>query len=362
MSVGTVVLDDFSSLFSYSGPWTVPDTSPVGFPGSDAFLETLVDGTFHQASVVGSSVTLNFSGESYLPNAFCQGHAHFSSSKPYQGPSVSLYGVSGPSGGFYDISLDGGATSAPLSASSSTNTSGYLLYSVESLPNGPHSVTLTNLGADAAAGSVLMLDYALVTSTFGAAGQTLMNTTVDDLDKARLTYTGAWTSNNDTRFLDGTSSYTSQDGGSVSMSFNGSAVYIYGDTVSDHGLFLVKLDNSTYEYNAKTTNLKIGTLLFFAGDLDLSLHSLTVTNVGSTFFDLDYIIYTTPSNGTTSGAVSSVRASGASGVRATSSSSHATGTAATPTSSVAKSSSTSKRGPVLLFTLGLLATTCGLVL
>lgn len=132
---------------------------------------------------------------------------------------------------------------------------------------------------------------------------TLTNTTVDDLDRDRLTYTGGWSSNNDTRFVGNTSTYTNENGGSVSMNFTGSACYVWGDTVDvsaappgkpvtqltraltqDHGYFRVKLDNKTYEYNGKTAALKIGTLKFFAGDLDGSPHSLTIINLGTTFF------------------------------------------------------------------------------
>lgn len=42
MSLATVIVDDFSSMLAYSGTWTAPDTSAVGYQGSDAFLLTLV--------------------------------------------------------------------------------------------------------------------------------------------------------------------------------------------------------------------------------------------------------------------------------------------------------------------------------
>ena len=59
---------------------------------------------------------------------------------------------------------------------------------------------------------------------------TLTNTTVED-NATQMRYTGAWRSNNDTRFSGGTSAFTEQDGATVSLTFSGSAVYVFGDTV-----------------------------------------------------------------------------------------------------------------------------------
>lgn len=43
MSLTTVTVDDFSSLFAYAQTWTAPDTSARGYPpASDAFLSSLV--------------------------------------------------------------------------------------------------------------------------------------------------------------------------------------------------------------------------------------------------------------------------------------------------------------------------------
>lgn len=60
---------------------------------------------------------------------------------------------------------------------------------------------------------------------------TLTNTTVEDTDRARLIYEGSWTSNDDVRFSGNTSTYTNEQL-SVSLKFNGSVVYVYGDTVN----------------------------------------------------------------------------------------------------------------------------------
>jgi hypothetical protein len=119
----------------------------------------------------------------------------------------------------------------------------------------PHP-KITNLGntLNETVGSALLIDYALLTTTVGAAGcvdrgfsgrmiltgsfysSTLANTTIEDTDRSRLTYIGTWDSNKDTRFSGGTSTYTNEEA-SVSLKFNGSAVYVFGDTVDVRRLF-----------------------------------------------------------------------------------------------------------------------------
>ncbi|KAM0752039.1 hypothetical protein T439DRAFT_199691 [Meredithblackwellia eburnea MCA 4105] len=275
MASVAVTLDDFSTIFAYSGLWTAPDTSTTNFPGSDSFLLSLVDGTYHRTSSVNSSVSLNFTGL-----------------------SISLYGVAGPNAGYYDVTLDGAsATSAPVNAYSPTNSSNHLLFSKTGLSSGQHSITLTNRGSNgnSTMGSELWLDYGQVLTTVSATESSVTNTTVDDSDHSRLVYSGAWTVNTNSGFLGNTSTYTNQDGGSVSLTFAGSVVYVYGDTVDDHGAFSIKLDNKTYNYNGYTSHLKIGTLMFFAGGLSPGNHTITLINgAGGTYVDLDYIRYTTP--------------------------------------------------------------------
>ncbi|ORY92561.1 hypothetical protein BCR35DRAFT_298021 [Leucosporidium creatinivorum] len=269
-------LDDFAANFNWSSAWTAPDTSAVGYPNGDSFLETLVDGTYHETASANTTTSLSFAGS-----------------------ALYLYGVAGPSQGFYTLNLDNGATSAPLSAFASANSSNHLLWSAVDLAEGDHTLEITNLGqnGDSSVGESLLIDYALLTVVAGAEGATLTNTTIEDSDHARLTYEGSWTVNNDTRFSGNTSSYTNEQQ-SVSLKFNGSVVYVYGDTVDDHGLYTVDLDGVSKQYQGYTAELKIGTLMYFAAGLDESEHTLTITNdpgSAGTYFDLDSIVYTTPS-------------------------------------------------------------------
>lgn len=54
---------------------------------------------------------------------------------------------------------------------------------------------------------------------------------MEDNDRTRLTYEGTWSSNEDERFSGGTSTFTNNTA-TVTFKFNGSAVYVYGDTVN----------------------------------------------------------------------------------------------------------------------------------
>jgi hypothetical protein len=77
---------------------------------------------------------------------------------------------------------------------------------------------------------------------------------------------------------------------------SGSAIYIFGDKVDDHGLFSVTLDNrSAQQFNGvsgcggafQKACEKDNTLAYFASNLDSSLHTVTLQNnagVNNSFF------------------------------------------------------------------------------
>lgn len=142
----------------------------------------------------------------------------------------------------------------------------------------------------------------------------MSNTTVEETSPDLL-YTGNWTTNSDPAFSGGGSIYTKEDGATVSLSFHGtyvqiqahrigliksgfsgSALYIFGDVVKNHGLFTVTVDNGGPEQFNSIFGCsgifghyceKKNTLAYFKGNLDSSLHDMTLTNnagVDITFF------------------------------------------------------------------------------
>lgn len=117
---------------------------------------------------------------------------------------------------------------------------------------------------------------------------TIVNTTVEDANKTALSFTGHWDSNSDAAFSGGTTTYTNASGASVSLSFRGTAVYLFGDANNDHYAFNVTLDGTTTSHHSPLgcggnfvphacEKIQPG-LQYFAAYLDNSLHNITVTN------------------------------------------------------------------------------------
>jgi hypothetical protein len=73
---------------------------------------------------------------------------------------------------------------------------------------------------------------------------------------------------------------------------SGSALWIYGDEVNDHGSFTVTINGSSPVTHSGSPNgcsgvgrcEKQNALKFFAGGLPAGNHDVTVLNVGTTFF------------------------------------------------------------------------------
>ncbi|KZP17380.1 hypothetical protein FIBSPDRAFT_830620 [Athelia psychrophila] len=277
-----ITVDDFDPLVTYANQdiWLTPDPSknlPFNQSNSPWFA-----GTYHVTNVTNTSFTFDFDG-----------------------PTLFVYGAAGPSYGSYEISIDGGSTvSTAYAAANATN---YLLFGTSGLTYDNHTLKVTNLGAQGGdkGGDDLLFDYLQTTVQLAPAGATVANTTLEETD-ARLHYTGNWTINYSSMFSGGGSIFTSEANATFSVSFNGSALYIFGDKTDDHGLYSVVLDGrpaEQYEGQSACGGVfehaceKDNTLKYFASNLDAGLHTVTLTNAGlnGSFFDLDSIVYTTPS-------------------------------------------------------------------
>jgi hypothetical protein len=119
----------------------------------------------------------------------------------------------------------------------------------------------------------------------------LQNITLDD-NSPEITYNGTWTTNQVDLFWGGSSIYTATPGDSFSFDMEGSAFYVYGDQVNDHGAFSVYADGQPLTQgvlsgrsgcggeNSKSCE-KLGGLHFFAGGLGEGKHTVRVVNEGS---------------------------------------------------------------------------------
>ncbi|KAG6898996.1 hypothetical protein C0993_001919 [Termitomyces sp. T159_Od127] len=266
-----ITVDDFDSVLSYTNQsaWQTPDPSSPSF---DASATPWWMGTYHKTDLVGASVTFNFTGERVV-----------------QGPAIFIYGYSGPSYGSYEIEID--STVSTLSAYATSNSSGStLLYGTNNLTYAFHTLTLRNVGAknEDVGGNTFLFDYLQTTIQLAPAGATVTNTTYEE-DNAALKYSGTWNQNKSPNFSGGGTSFTNEDKATVSLSFHGSAVYVFGDKKNDHGLYNVILDNKTAEvysgvsgcggaFGATCEQMK-PTLEYVASNLDDSLHTLTIENL-----------------------------------------------------------------------------------
>ena len=117
-----------------------------------------------------------------------------------------------------------------------------------------------------------------------------------------MTYSGKWTTQTGPNFSNGTSTYT-QGENAMSVAFNGSALYLYGDSVNDHGLYEVYVDQGAAPWDSggsgsgATPNAtlndrsgcgagwakaceKLNNLKYFVGGLAEGEHVLALRNLG----------------------------------------------------------------------------------
>ncbi|KAF4612336.1 hypothetical protein D9613_003937 [Agrocybe pediades] len=282
-----VTIDDFDSLLTYEDQsvWTTPDPSATNYtiPANSPWLR----GTFHQTTTKGASVSLNITG-----------------------PVIYVYGSVGPGFGSYGVEIDSAKQQFSAYRADAKNTT-TLLYAANNLTFADHTIVLRNLGAlkDSGdqGGDAFLLDFIQSTIQLAPAGATVKNVTFEEHDPA-IKYTGTWGNNTGPVFSGGSTTFTNGENASFSFSFQGSAVYVFGDKKNDHGLYSVVLDGRP----AVTLNGVSGcggafgmtceqqqpSIKYLASNLDDSVHNLTLTNlpgVHGTFFDLDSIVVTVPS-------------------------------------------------------------------
>ncbi|TXT10541.1 hypothetical protein VHUM_02046 [Vanrija humicola] len=279
-----LTVDDFDPLVAYSnyGDWQTPNPqdNPTWWNATqDVTGSQWHQDTYHLTTVNGAQASFNFTGS-----------------------ALHIYGGTGANPN-YTVTLDGAETSLTTANNTAGRTA---LYGNDSLPFAPHTVQITNHGGG------LLLDLFVVGTQLGGDGATFTNTTVDDRNTQALSFQpgGGWTQQTGDNFFNQTSTYTGAQGASVETNFSGSAVWVYGDQVNDHGSYTVYLNGSavgTYTQRSGCANgyakscEKLHGLAFFAGPLPQGQHTLKIVNAGTngqgqqTFFDFDYLEYTVPS-------------------------------------------------------------------
>ena len=84
---------------------------------------------------------------------------------------------------------------------------------------------------------------------------------------------------------------TKQPSETASFTFNGTSIEIFGAKRGNHGFYQVNVDSTLYPTgngHADDPGL-FQTSLFAATNLSQGLHHVTVSNQGSTYFDIDFV-------------------------------------------------------------------------
>ncbi|KAI0051870.1 hypothetical protein FA95DRAFT_1554110 [Auriscalpium vulgare] len=249
MASFNVTADDSSPLITYTpiGAWK--DTA-AGDPSVPAYSAQ----SYHSSSAQGASATLSFNGT-----------------------GIWLFGAKKPNYGTFTISVDG--ESVQGSAQSTQAAFQQMLGGKSGLPNGSHTVTLTNTGS----GASIDLDSVIFETQIGATGSSVSNITTDDSSPS-FTYLptpGAWTTNNLPGCVNDTLHFTQLGGAQVQFQFSGDAVALYGTTSPDHANYTVSVDGATQGFdggsNGAASILHQNTLLYFGNSLGSGSHVVTLT-------------------------------------------------------------------------------------
>lgn len=122
------------------------------------------------------------------------------------------------------------------------------------------------------------------------AGASSTDSSIDKyLDLKTLSYLELTKRN---RYSDSSYTVTQVANASVSFTFSGTGVQLYGAERADHGLYQVTIDSHVYPSvngNANGTEQVFQTQIFQTAALDNGLHKVTIVNLGTTKLDLDFV-------------------------------------------------------------------------
>ncbi|KAG6850950.1 hypothetical protein H0H93_005819 [Arthromyces matolae] len=219
-------------------------------PSNDALVTSYSGGSLHTSSAQGASATISFNGT-----------------------GISFFGGHRSNYGTYTLTVDG-ETVANGDANSTQQPTIQTLGSLSDLVYGPHTAVLTNTG-----GGPIDIDFINITTQPSAD-----------------------------------SSFTSTVGASVSVSFTGNAVAVYGTMAPDHANIQITLDGRSTPQTAGADGfVSLLHTQYYANNLGSTDHVLTMTSIGGgggPFMDIDAI--TVYSSGTsTSGSGSTAEGSSA---------------------------------------------------
>lgn len=124
------------------------------------------------------------------------------------------------------------------------------------------------------------------------------NTTIEDFSPV-ITYSSDWkagssqTDNLADLYSDSGFTLTQTDGGTATFVYNGTSFTIFGSKRSNHGFYQITVDGNAFppDNGASPDPGQFQVPLFSSPPLPQALHTVTLTNQGSTFVDIDFITW-----------------------------------------------------------------------
>ncbi|KAJ7680294.1 hypothetical protein DFH06DRAFT_973298 [Mycena polygramma] len=124
------------------------------------------------------------------------------------------------------------------------------------------------------------------------------NTTVEDYSPI-ISYSADWRAGSSTSdsladlYSDSSFTLTQADGGTATFTYNGTSFSIFGSKRANHGFYQVTVDGNAFtpENGAVADPGQFQVPLFSSPPLVQALHTVTITNQGTSFIDIDFITW-----------------------------------------------------------------------
>ncbi|KAJ6475339.1 hypothetical protein C8R47DRAFT_1143142 [Mycena vitilis] len=124
------------------------------------------------------------------------------------------------------------------------------------------------------------------------------NTTVEDYSPI-ISYSADWRAGSSTSdsladlYSDSSFTLSQADGGTATFTYNGTSFSIFGSKRANHGFYQVTVDGNAFtpETGAVADPGQFQVPLFSSPPLVQALHTVTITNQGTSFIDIDFITW-----------------------------------------------------------------------
>ena len=248
-SVDDATLGTGANQFNYSGSWG------HGTDGAGLF-----NGTNSYSNTTGNTTSVAFSGT-----------------------SVSYFAVKAPNHGIVGVSVDGGSETL-VDLYASERAGNQLVWTSPTLSAGNHTLTIRVTGTQNASSSGT---YGVIDRVLIGAAAAPPSPIVDDATLGsganQFNYSGSWGhATGESGPYNGTNSYSTTTGDTVSFAFTGSSIAYYAVKGSNHGIVGVSIDGGTETLVDLYASTRAGNqLVWSSSTLSSGNHTLAIRVTGT---------------------------------------------------------------------------------